>query len=514
MRTKNSIINIIASLLTYVLITLNSLITPKILEQLGKFTPGLNSLFMNTISLMNIVELGIGIAIVYKLYEPIEKKDYKKVAVILNFYKKAYMFIAAAIIFLGLIASFIVPNFLDEDASQFYDNRTWVSFAFLFYVLDVLSSYLFAHRRAMITADQKNYINNISHGVGVTASCILQILVLHLFHSFFMYAIVKVICTLIENFFIFFWYKSKYSFIDLKIKDELSNREKNDLFKNLKALLLHKVASAALRSSPSLVMSRLNTVISGHYSVYMLITNGFISVTEQVFGGITASFGNLIITSSKKVVFSKFKIIYFANYFLYSILCTGFFNCVNTFIEFSYGSGWLMNMTSVSIILLFFFVMGMRQSLLLVKISAGIYRPDRYFALLEAALNILLTIILGKIFGINGILSANVISMLLVPMWTQPYLVYKNVFEEKLSHYYKKLTLYFLLTVFSIVLTSFVCNLVAEKASLFNLIIRMLTSALIPITLNIILFYKTEEMSYIKKLFLRVMKKFFRRDFN
>lgn len=513
MRTKNSIINIIASLLTYVLITLNSLITPKILEQLGKFTPGLNSLFMNTISLMNIVELGIGVAIVYKLYEPIEKKDYKKVAVILNFYKKAYVFIATAIVVVGLIASFIVPNFLDKDASQSYD-RTWVSFAFLFYVLDVLSSYLFAHRRAMITADQKNYINNISHGVGVTASCVLQILVLNLFHSFFMYAIVKVICTLLENFFIFFWYKSKYSFIDLKIKDELSSREKNDLFKNLKALLLHKIASAALRSSPSLVMSRLNTVVNGHYSVYMLVTNGFISVTEQVFGGVTASFGNLIITSPKKVVFSKFKIIYFANYFLYSILCTGFFNCLNPFIKFFYGPEWIMSMVSVSIMLLYLFVMGMRQSLLLVKISAGIYRADRYFALLEAILNILLTIILGKIFGINGILSANVISMLLVPVWTQPYLVYKNVFEEKLSHYYKKLALYFLLTVFSISLTAFVCNSIAVESSFLSLIIRMLVSLLIPISMNVLLFYKTEEMRYMKKLLSGIGRKFFRRDSN
>lgn len=506
MRTKNSIINTVASLVTYILITISTLIAPRILKQLGEFEPGINALFVQTISFMNVVELGIGIAIVYKLYEPIEKKDYKRIAIILNFYKKAFYVISSVIVVLGSIVAFIVPNFLDKKASLHY-NRNWVSFIFMFYVLDVLASYLFAHKRAMITADQKNYINNICHGVGVTLACISQIIVLKLFHSFLIYAIVKVIFTVLENVFICVWYNSKYKFISLKIKDKFSKVERNDMFKNLKALFLHKIATAALRSTPGLVVSKLNTIVNGYYSVYMLVVNGFISFTEQTFGGITASFGNLIITSSEKLVFSRFKTLYFINYFLYSVLCTGFFNCVNLFIEISYGKTWVMDMTSVNLILLYFFIMGMRQSLLLVKISAGIYRQDRYFALLEAVLNIILTIVLGKNFGIKGVLSASVISMLLVPMWTQPYLVYKNVFKEKLSHYYKKFVTYLLLTIFVIFITSNICNLMKFESAIVNLIVRILISASVPLMVNLILFWKTEEMNYMKRVFFRMLRR-------
>ena len=55
-------------------------------------------------------------------------------------------------------------------------------------LLDVLASpYLFANQKALITADQKNYIINIAHAGSQLAACLLQIVLLITTRSFILY---------------------------------------------------------------------------------------------------------------------------------------------------------------------------------------------------------------------------------------------------------------------------------------------------------------------------------------
>ena len=75
MRVKNSIKNIYISVLSQIIIILLGFISRKVfLDNLGLEYLGINGLLTNVISMLSLVESGIGLSIVYNLYKPFMPK--------------------------------------------------------------------------------------------------------------------------------------------------------------------------------------------------------------------------------------------------------------------------------------------------------------------------------------------------------------------------------------------------------------------------------------------------------
>ena len=104
MRTKNSIINIIASIIAQAITILLGFITQKVfINSLGAEILGINGLFSNIISMLAIAELGISTAVIYNLYKPVAENDREKIKKYMNFYKICYRIILLIITFLGMM---------------------------------------------------------------------------------------------------------------------------------------------------------------------------------------------------------------------------------------------------------------------------------------------------------------------------------------------------------------------------------------------------------------------------
>ena len=103
MRTKNAIRNLIVAWggqLTFLLCTfLSRSIFVKILsaEYLG-----ISGLFGNILSMLSLVDLGIGVSIAFYLYEPLAKNDEKKVCQLMNYFRKMYITIGIIVFVLGV----------------------------------------------------------------------------------------------------------------------------------------------------------------------------------------------------------------------------------------------------------------------------------------------------------------------------------------------------------------------------------------------------------------------------
>ncbi len=85
----------------------------------------------------------------------------------------------------------------------------------------------------------------------------------------------------------------------------------------------------------------------------------------------------------------------------------------------------------VLLITVYLYLMGMRQSVFMARSSAGLYRQDRWFAIGEAVINLVLSLIFIQFWGVIGIVAANIISLLAVPFWTQPRIVYRHVLNAR-----------------------------------------------------------------------------------
>ena len=58
--------------------------------------------FSDILSLLSLAELGVGTAILYSMYKPAAQGEHKKVAALLNLYKKVYNSIGVVITVVGL----------------------------------------------------------------------------------------------------------------------------------------------------------------------------------------------------------------------------------------------------------------------------------------------------------------------------------------------------------------------------------------------------------------------------
>ncbi|MBR1779655.1 MAG: hypothetical protein IJ758_04065 [Clostridia bacterium] len=499
-RTKNSLINTSLALVSYAILFLGPFFVSPFLENhLGGEFLGIQKTLVDIVALLSIVELGISYGIIYKLYGPIAHKDHKKIAILLNFYKNAFKVVASVVLISGLILTLMIPKIFSQNHTTSSVSNAYLTFAFLLYILDTLLTYLFGHKRAMLIADQRNYVLTVCR-----TSCQLlmftgQILVIYFFKSFLLYVVTKVSFTLLESLLINWQYDIRYSdHIDLKIKDKLPKSEKKDVFKNLNALFYHKIGYQSLISGSTLIMTKkLGKVLTGYYYPYTLITNGLISVITQVFNAILSSFGNFLSSNTKEKIYDMYKKIFFLNHLIFSFFTVSFVCLVEPFVYLWMGEAFIFPIETILLITANFYLLGMRQSISMVKSSVGLYWPDRHFAIIEAALNLTLAWFLVTPYGINGILAANLISTILVPFWVQPYVVYENILKKPVSKYYKRFSIYLAVTLIQGSITYYLCSLFPVDNAFFKLIINAGFCVLIPNIINLILFCKSKELVYL-----------------
>ena len=103
MRVKSSLLNISAGLGNQIIITALSFISRTVfISVLGLEYLGVNGLFSDLLTMLTLVEIGIGQSIIYSLYKPIAENNIDKINSLMDLYKKAYIVIAIVILSLGL----------------------------------------------------------------------------------------------------------------------------------------------------------------------------------------------------------------------------------------------------------------------------------------------------------------------------------------------------------------------------------------------------------------------------
>ena len=156
-RTKNSIINISVALIGQLLGLIVSFIARIFfIRILGAEYLGVNGLFTNILTILSLVELGIGPAIIFSLYKPLAEKNIKKVKALMKFYQKVYVIIGIIIIILGIGIIPLLP-YLVKDTP----NIPNLNYVFLLFVFNTAISYFYSYKRNLIIADQFRYIATI-----------------------------------------------------------------------------------------------------------------------------------------------------------------------------------------------------------------------------------------------------------------------------------------------------------------------------------------------------------------
>lgn len=428
--TKNAVYAIICQAITLIL----SFITRALfIDYLSSTYLGLNGVFSNIISFLCLAELGVGNVLLYNLYGPIRNKDHKKVFQVLNLFKKYYKIISIIILTLGLLAIPIIPFIL-----------TGVKFSieilviYLLFLCNTVCSYLYAYKMAILTADQKNYIVS---GVTVFTTILkegLQIIVLIIFKNYYLFLIITIVTTILKNILLNIQSNKILSNYKIKEVEEMDKESKKKIFSDFKDIFMYKVANVAIYSTDNILISSLlsrGTVLVGIYSNYLLITEALNKLISAAFQAFTGSIGNLNSGKNTEKKYDIFNSLSFMAYWIYGVCCTCLLLLINPFINLFAGSEYIFSTIIVIIIIVAFYIDGTFIPVWIFRETAGIFKKSKRGVIILAITNIILSIILGKIFGIAGILGATVISRLFTTYWYEPYLIFSKYLNKSFKEY-------------------------------------------------------------------------------
>ena len=124
---------------------------------LGEEVLGLNSLYVNLLDLLNLADLGIGVAVQYQLYGPLVEKNYEKQSRIIKEKKSIYNKIGFMILLSGAVLSVFI-EFLIKESTY---SVNFIRASFMISVTGVALGYFFVHKRLYLQANEDFGIVNI-----------------------------------------------------------------------------------------------------------------------------------------------------------------------------------------------------------------------------------------------------------------------------------------------------------------------------------------------------------------
>lgn len=244
----------------------------------------------------------------------------------------------------------------------------------------------------------------------------------------------------------------------------------------------------------------------GLSSNYTLLSGTLNSLINQLFNGVTASAGNLNAIESKEKKKEMFYALNLTNFWLFGWAAVGIFVVSSDIVSLMFGENYILPLSIPFVIALNFYMVGMQNAVWTYKNTMGLFRPGRYLLIVTAVINLVCSIILGKIWGLFGILLATAISRTFTNTWYDPYAVFKYGFGEKSRAYFKRYFLFALVLVGTGGICYFICSFINFNIWI-NVILKFLVCCIVPNGVFLICFSRLPEFKYLVDLVSRFVTK-------
>lgn len=316
---------------------------------------------------------------------------------------------------------------------------------------------------------------------------------LWLTHNYFSFLLIMIVSTLGENLLISWLVDKKYPYLDLKHAEPLDKTTQKEVFKNIRAMIAHRVGGVIVNGTDNLIMAKCVSVVSvGLYSNYYLIKNTLVSVISLLFQSVTSSIGNLGAetedTARKEEVFN---ILNFIGAWIFGFCSICLFVLYNPFITLWLGEQYLFDMKIVTIIVVNFYMLGMRQPVLTERDALGLFWYDRHKPIAESVINLVYSIPLALKFGIVGVFLGTLISTVTTSLWVESYVLFKHGFHKNCARYFAKYFGYIAVTLAAGSICYFVSAQVHIAAPILNFSVKVLICCAIPNIIFLLAYCRT-----------------------
>lgn len=501
-RTSNTIKNTTVGLFTQVIQVFSSFLCRFVfVHVLTESYLGVNELFANILALLSLGSLGIGSAVTFELYRSLANNDEEETKALMNFYRKAYSIVGVVI---GFIGFFLFP-FINKLVSLDNTIHANIYMMYALYLSDVVISYFFSYKSSIIEASQQNYILSTIHAAVTIVQNILQCIILITTRNYMLYLVIQVFCSISYN--VFVAHAADRLFPILKDKNirEVKPDNQKRMYRNIRDIFIENIAGKLMNSTDNIIITAVGGLAStGLNSNYSLLYATLVTFTTKIQLGIASSVGNVNAVESKEKRLQLFDEIHFSFFWMYFWCACCYILLVQDVISLFFGPRYLMSFAVAVITGLNFYIAEEGTVVTIFKSTMGLFSKGKLVAVFTGIINIILSILLGREYGVFGILLATFISRIVTVRWYMPYVTFKYGFHASSKRYFLDELRYWLEGIFIFLITYYICTRL-QMAGVLLLFIKAIICLFVPNMLIIVLHYRDPYFLVLKERIVRTV---------
>ncbi len=431
---KNTERNISFGLVYQTVEILCPFITRTIMQMiLGAEYLGLNGLFSSIIKVLSMAEAGVGVAVVYSMYQPVAEDDVAAVCALLNLYRKLYRIIGCVILLLGLLVVPFLPHFI----SGTYPEGLNITVLYLIYLANaVLEYFMYAYMKSLIVVYQREDVRSRINTAVMLLSFAAQVAVLLLTRNYYLYLLMMPFFTILSNLWTAFAVHRMYP--QYHCEGEPDQRRTDEIRTRVSGAFLSHICGETRNSFDTICLSAFRglsvAAVYGNYYYTLEAVSSFMTIlTGSLRGGV----GNHVVTRSAEENYEELRKIDFV-YMWIACWCTVCLLCLyQPFMKLWMGEEMMLPFPAVILFCGYFYLLRMGSVRYLYLETNGLWWEQRHRAIVESAANLILNFILGKWFGVYGIISATMITLFFCNFFWGSWITFKFYFGlDKLRNYF------------------------------------------------------------------------------
>lgn len=468
-----------ASSLIYQLITLIcGFVLPRcFLTYYGSEVNGLVSSITQFLGFISLAECGVGAVVQSALYKPLADKDMQEVSKIVVSSERFFKRIAYILLIYTAVLMVVYPLITLDS----FDYLFTLTLIFVISISTFAQYYFGMTYRLLLDADQLGFLQYTIHSVALilnTASCIW------LMKAGASVQFVKLTTSLIfllQPLLLTMIAKRKYR-IDHKI------RFAGEPIKQKWNGLAHHVAAVVLGNTDTVVLTLFSTLENvSVYAVYHLVVNGVKQIIVSSLNGVRAMFGNMLAKGEVEELNQSFDNI---EWLIHTLVTFTF--SVTAVLIVPFVRVYTAQITDANYIVPpFAYMITLAQAVYCCRLpyymlvnAAGHYKQTQGSAILEAVLNIVVSVVLVFHYGLIGVAVGTFVAMAYRTVYLVIYLK-KHILHRQLHHFLKHILIDFIGTsLLFLIVRVFQNNYTMEQANYFTWILLAIKVALTAIVLQ------------------------------
>lgn len=432
MRSKKALLNIITKFLYQIVALVTGLVTPRlILQTFGSSYNGAIASIGQFLGMVSILTLGIAGAMRVELYKTLATKDTLGTSRIVRATEKCFQKIGYALIIYTVFLAIVFPIVLRGQIPA-------VDAFLLVFIIAIATfgQYYFGQTYyLLLQADQSDYIVTSVHIVVNIVNMLLAVLLIYLNASIIIVKLGSSLLFLLYPFIVSKFVRRKYGLVKDCDGDP-------SLLKQRGSAMFHSIANIIHDNTDILFLTFFtDTLTMSVYTVYYIIVKNIKQIMQNFTTGLEGAFGNMWVNGETSLFCKNFKTYEFLSYAFSSVVFTSTGILLLPFVGLYTKGITDINYVRLGLAILITVTEGifcLRQPYVTIVQAVGKYKETKNGAMVEAVVNILISLILVNVIGLNGViigtLVANVFRTFQYAFYTSRELLHSSIF-----HFFGKL---------------------------------------------------------------------------